>query len=241
MLRPEFGVSPAQPRMFLRPPPATAIRLIQDVWRQNKRNADIVLAVDTSASMAGEKIRGAEAAAKAFIDLLGPGDSLSALIFGAKVEWMSRDIRMGPQGKEQAKRSIDHLIATGNTALYEAIDEAYQFLLARDPSRTRALIVLSDGKDIKPSPSLEKLFDKLDRANRSGGSILVFTILYGNDADPEALRARQADERKILQGVAKLPRDREKGKHRQHSQGLHRSGYILLNRHARGRRACIMP
>ena len=188
MLRPEFGVSPEQPRKFLRPPPATAIRLIQDVWRQNKRNADIVLAVDTSASMAGEKIRGAEAAAKAFIDLLGPGDSLSALIFGAKVEWMSRDIRMGPQGKEQAKRSIDHLIATGNTALYEAIDEAYQFLLARDPSRTRALIVLSDGKDIKPSPSLEKLFDKLDRANRSGGSILVFTILYGNDADPEALR-----------------------------------------------------
>ncbi|HKM79549.1 MAG TPA: vWA domain-containing protein, partial [Candidatus Acidoferrum sp.] len=71
---------------------------------------------------------------------------------------------------------------------YEAIDEAYQFLLARDPSRTRALIVLSDGKDIKPSPSLEKLFDKLDRVNRSGGSILVFTILYGNDADPEALR-----------------------------------------------------
>ncbi|MGC1723673.1 MAG: hypothetical protein WA746_32220, partial [Isosphaeraceae bacterium] len=82
MLRPEFGVSPEQPRKFLRPPPATAIRLIQDVWRQNKRNADIVLAVDTSASMAGEKIRGAEAAAKAFIDLLGPGDSLSALIFG---------------------------------------------------------------------------------------------------------------------------------------------------------------
>ena len=154
---------------------------------------------------------------------------------------MSRNIRMGPQGKEQAKRSIDHLIATGNTALYEAIDEAYQFLLARNPSRTRALIVLSDGKDIKPSPSLEKLFDKLDRGNRSGESILVFTILYGNDADPEALRKpRQADERKILQGVAKLPRDREKGKHRQHSQGLHRPGYILLSR-ARGQRACIMP
>src|SRR5271165_7190459 len=34
MLRPEFGVSPEQPRKFLRPPPATAIRLIQDVWRQ---------------------------------------------------------------------------------------------------------------------------------------------------------------------------------------------------------------
>ena len=115
--------------------------------------------------MAGEKIRGAEAAAKAFIDLLGPGDSLSALIFGAVMD--VGDIRMGPQGKEQAKRCNDHLIATGNTALYEAIDEAYQFLLARDPSRTRALIVLSDGKDIKPSPSLEKLFDKLDRANRS--------------------------------------------------------------------------
>jgi len=187
MLSPEFGVSPEQPRKFLRPPPAPAIRLIQDLWRLNKRHADIVLAVDTSASMEGEKIRGAEAGAKAFIDLLGPGDSLSALIFGAKVEWMSRDIRMDPQGKEQAKRSIDHLIVHGDTALFQAIDEAYQFLLARDPNRTRALIVLSDGKDIERSPTREKLLDKIDRANRSGGSILVFTIEYGSDADPEAL------------------------------------------------------
>ena len=87
---------------------------------------------------------------------------------------MSRDVRMGPQGKEQAKRSIDHLIATGNTALYEAIDEAYQFLLARDPSRTRALIVLSDGKDIKPSPSLRNfsinLIGRTDQAAQSSSS-----------------------------------------------------------------------
>ena len=188
MLRPDFGVSPAEPRTILRPPPATAIRLIRDLWRLSKRHADIVLVVDTSASMEGEKIRGAEVAAKEFIDLLGPGDSLSALSFGAKVKWMSRDIRMDRQGKEEAKRSIDHLIADGDTALYQAIDEAYRFLLARDPSRTRALIVLSDSKDTKRSPTLEKLLGQFDRANRSGGSILVFTIGYGSNADPVALR-----------------------------------------------------
>jgi Mg-chelatase subunit ChlD len=62
-----------------------------------------------------------------------------------------------------------------------------RFLLARDPHRTRALIVLSDGKDIRQSPSLEKLFDRVDQANRSGSSILVFAIGYGSDAEPEVL------------------------------------------------------
>jgi len=187
MLRPEFGVSPTQPRKLLPPPPAAAIRMIQDLWKLNKRNADIVLVVDTSASMEGEKIHEAESAAKVFIDLLGPGDSLSALIFGAKVEWLSRDLRTDRQGKEEAKRSIDHLLADGDTPLYQAIDEAYDFLLPRDPSRTRAAIVLSDGKDTRRGPTLAKLVEKFDRANRSGSSILIFTIGYGSDADPQSL------------------------------------------------------
>jgi Ca-activated chloride channel family protein len=187
ILRPEFGVSPTQPRKLLQPPPASAILMIQDLWRLNKRNADIVLAVDTSASMEGERIHEAESAAKAFIDFLGPGDLLSALIFGTKVEWMSRDLRMDHQGKEEAMRSIDHLLPDGDTPLYQAIDEAYEFLLPRDPSRTRALIVLSDGKDTRQTPTLEKLLEKFDRANRSGSSILIFTIGYGSDADPQSL------------------------------------------------------
>ncbi len=185
LLKPEYGVSPAQPRHLLRPPPATAIRLIQDIWRLSKRNADIVLLIDTSASMEGEKIRGAEAAAKTFIDLLSPGDSLSAMIFSADVEWMSRDIRMDRQGKEEARRSIDRLIPDGDTALYQAISEAYQFLEQRDARRTRALIVLSDGKDTRRTPTLNDLISRF-KANKSG-SIFVFTIGYGADAEPETL------------------------------------------------------
>ncbi|MGO9601235.1 MAG: VWA domain-containing protein [Isosphaeraceae bacterium] len=185
LLKPEYGVSPIQPKKLLHPPPATAIRLIQDVWRLSKRNADIVLLIDTSASMEGDKIRGAEDAAKAFIELLSPGDSLSAVIFGADVEWMARDLRMDRQGKEEAKRSIDHLIPDGDTALYQAVSEGYQFLEHRDPGRTRALIVLSDGKDTKRTPSLSDLISRFKSSK--GGSIFIFTIGYGADADPETL------------------------------------------------------
>jgi Ca-activated chloride channel family protein len=185
LLKPEYGVSPIQPKKLLHPPPATAIRLIQDLWRLSKRNADIVLLIDTSASMEGDKIRGAEDAAKAFIDLLSPGDSLSALIFGTDVEWMARDIRMDHQGKDEAKRSIDHLIPDGETALYQAVLDAYQFLEQRDPGRTRAMIVLSDGKDTKRSPTLSDLITRFNAGK--GGSLFIFTIGYGADADPETL------------------------------------------------------
>ena len=185
LLKPDYGVSPIQPKKLLHPPPATAIRLIQDVWRLSKRNADVVLLIDTSASMEGDKIRGAEDAAKAFIELLSPGDSLSAVIFGADVEWMARDLRMDHQGKEEAKRSIDHLIPDGDTSLYQAVSEGYQFLEQRGPGRTRALIVLSDGKDTKRTPSLSDLIGRFKSGK--GGSIFVFTIGYGADADPETL------------------------------------------------------
>ncbi|MBV8486790.1 MAG: substrate-binding domain-containing protein [Planctomycetaceae bacterium] len=206
ILRPEFGVSATQPRKLLQPPPAAAIRMIQDLWRLNKRNADIVLVVDTSASMEGEKIHEAEAAAKTFVELLGPGDSLSSLIFGAKVEWLSRDLRTDRQGKEEAKRAIDHLLPDGDTPLYQAIDEAYDFLLTRDPGRTRAVIVLSDGKDTRRDPTLEKLLEKFDQTARSGSSILVFTISYGSDADPQSLsKIANRTNAKYYQGSTSFP------------------------------------
>ena len=49
------------------------------------------------------------------------------------------------------------------------------------------MIVLTDGKDTSRGVTLEKLLEKFDQANRSGSSILVFTIGYGSDADPQAL------------------------------------------------------
>jgi Ca-activated chloride channel family protein len=186
LLRTELGVDPAQPKRILKPPPNSAISIIREVFRKNKRPADIVLAIDTSNSMRGDKIRLAEGAAKEFIGLLGEVDTLSTVIFGAEVEWLAKNLLMDSAGKREAIRSIDGLVPDGDTALYQAISASHQFLMQRDRRRTRAVVVLSDGDDTKRTPLLADLLTEI-RNNGEEKSIFVFTIGYGADANEKIL------------------------------------------------------
>jgi Ca-activated chloride channel family protein len=187
LLTPENGADPAQPKKNLEPPPASVIRFILDAWRVSKRHADIVLAIDTSASMMGDKIKNAEEAAKSFIRQFSANDTLSTMIFGADVEWMTKGRLMDADGIREAVQSIDKLEPDGDTALYNAIDSARRFLEDRDPKRIRAIVILSDGKDTKRNLALNDIIERL-KIDSKNDPIFVFTIGYGTDADADALK-----------------------------------------------------
>ena len=204
LLTPALGVDPHQPKRILRPPQASTIQELLKIWSQNKRKADIVLAIDTSASMKeANKIIDAERAAREFVSMLSPEDTLSTMVFGGSSDWLVQDLLMDEQGKKAATDSISDLIPSGDTALYQTISDAYAFLAKRDPNRTRALVLLSDGKDSK------KKLTKGDVLRRIAGvakdqTIFIFTIGYGKDADPATLseisRASQAEYFSAAQG-----------------------------------------
>jgi Ca-activated chloride channel family protein len=65
---PELGVDPNQPGTILEVPDPEVVSAVQASWQFVKKQADVMLVIDTSGSMQGAKIEQARAAANAFLD-----------------------------------------------------------------------------------------------------------------------------------------------------------------------------
>lgn len=110
----------------------------------------VVLLVDTSFSMLGAPLEGAKAAARAFLDRLGPDDRVALVTFGAPA------VDQAGFGPPSAITSIDGLRAAGYTALYDAVNLGVAKLSAQS-AKARAVIVLTDGGDDGSSLSFDQV------------------------------------------------------------------------------------
>ena len=185
------GVDPKQPVTTLEVPPTDVMAAIQRDWdTAEKKPADIALVLDTSGSMQQEgKMPNAKAGATQLVSLLSDKDDFSLLPFNSTGTWASVDQSLATSRKP-TDAAIDSLFPGGETALYDAVDQAYTHLSQRPANHIRAIIVLTDGEDNKSTIPLDDLLKKI-HVNGEGGSIRVFTIAYGQDA-----------ERKVLQQIA---------------------------------------
>jgi VWFA-related protein len=104
-----------------------------------RRRAWVVLLLDKSGSMAGEKLARAQGALREYVGLMQPGDRVALLAFDEAVHELS-DFTGEPAA---LRKVVDMVTANGNTALGEAMAVAVQRLEGR-PGR-RAVVVLSDG------------------------------------------------------------------------------------------------
>jgi len=159
-----------------------------EAWRAQKKSADVMIVFDRSGSMNGEPMNEAKAGAKAFIQGLGDRDSLSILFFSDSV-----DPALAPEllatARPKLLEQVDNTFAGGGTALYEAVASAYDTMLARakkNPGQIHAIVVMTDGKDESSKLSLDDL-DK--RFNPENAPVKIFTIAYGDSADPTVLQS----------------------------------------------------
>jgi len=91
------------------------------------------------------------------------------------------------------EHAISGLFASGGTALYDAIDHAYQDLLTHPQAeKISAIVVLSDGEDTNSTLKLPDLLPRIKFDNEMR-TIRVFTIGYGAGARKEVL-GKIADE-----------------------------------------------
>ena len=181
------GVDPKQPTTTLEVPPPDVIAAIQSQWDDSeKKPADIALVMDTSGSMQDDnKLTNAKAGAKQLVSLLGDKDEFSLLQFSDTSGWATKDQSLGESRKE-SNRAVESLFPGGQTALYDAVDQAYTHLQERPADHIRALIVLTDGDDNTSKEALSDLIKKI-HADGETHTIRIFTIAYGRDAQKSVL------------------------------------------------------
>jgi Ca-activated chloride channel family protein len=84
--------------------------------------------------------------------------------------------------------AVDGLYAEGDTALLDAVEEAFRRLQdLGDRERINAIVVMTDGKENASYISLGSLVKKLQR--EADVPVVVFAIAYGGDADMRTLRS----------------------------------------------------
>ena len=140
---------------------------------------EVVLAVDTSGSMAGAPLDAAKAAATTFVQQLPPGARASVVGFG-NVPYV-----VSPMTADRASlvAAIEGVEASGETALYDAIGLATtQFSLSEYP---RSVVLVSDGGDTTSSASLDDATARLVGANARLFAVRMAT----NETNDGALEA----------------------------------------------------
>jgi len=185
----QHGADPKQPQTILEIPSATVIEGIQALWHQTKKPVDLIVVMDISGSMQGDKITSARASLLQFIKKLDDRDRLRIDLFNDKITTLTPLSPIAGK-RQQVLDSVSGIFEQNSTSLYDAILKAYQDLQTEgDPNHIRALVVLSDGEDTVSYATLDQVIAKITGSESEGGNaIKVFTIAFGADANSDILK-----------------------------------------------------
>lgn len=174
-------------------PDAAVSAAVIDLFQITKRKATVIVVLDVSGSMQGDKIQSATAATVEFLSRLDPGDEVALLTFNDNVVVLSEPQRVGGVVEGLSQR-VSGLIADGNTALYAAVCQATELaatLKAEDEAagetRLYGIVLLSDGADTWGEPTENQMFATCLPANAEADGIKIFPIAFGEDAVADVL------------------------------------------------------
>jgi Ca-activated chloride channel family protein len=183
----QWGLLPAGPGRILPAPSAHALAAVEASWKEVRKLARVLMVLDVSGSMSGEKLdlmkRGAAAGLELFLD----DDELALWSFGSDRDEVAVMGRVGPR-RAELSREIQGLFAGGGTRLYDTTREAVQYVSSNvDRDRISAVVVLTDGVNTHGGTDLEGLLRDLGTATAET-RVRAFTIAYGKDADRSILQ-----------------------------------------------------
>jgi Ca-activated chloride channel homolog len=176
----ERGVALDQPALVFSQPMVESVYAVQELWQSARKPVNLVMLLDVSGSMRGNKINRMREAAEDFIYQMGDDDIITLVAFSDRLVSLVVNQQVGP-ARGQIVEAIRGLQAGGDTALYDAIGLGARHLAdTTSPETTNALVVLSDGQD---TYSREFGFGE-QLINLAGSNdTTVMTIAYGDDAD----------------------------------------------------------
>jgi Ca-activated chloride channel family protein len=177
---------------------------------------DVVLCMDTSGSMAGEKIEQAKGALRYAVRTLNPEDRFGLVTFSTEPRRFREGlVRAGADEKAAALEFVDGIQAVGGTCLDDALKASLAMVRGGDPDRTALVVFVTDGL-----PTIGEREPRAILANarrEAGDRVRLFTFGVGYDVNAvlldglaEALRGardyvapKEDIERKVSALVAK--------------------------------------
>jgi Ca-activated chloride channel homolog len=188
----EFGVDPQAKYDSYRPPQPEVVEAMLKSWQEvAKKPSFVVVVVDSSGSMGGNKLPAVQNTLQNYINSLGPKDRIALIDFDTEIR-PPVVIDGTPQGRDRGLQFISGLKADGNTKLYDATLYARNWLqqnLRKDG--INAVLVLTDGEDSGSQIKLDGLFQELQKSGFSSDQrIAFFTVGYGQEGEfnAEALK-----------------------------------------------------
>jgi Ca-activated chloride channel homolog len=140
--------------------------------------------LDTSASMAGDKIGHAFGAIDRFLDWLGPDDQVFLYNFGYDVDL----VQDWTTDRDAVRDRLRHVYVFGGTAMYDAMIDALP-VAQRGSNRKKAIVLISDGND---TDSRNDIGDVRRLVRRT--DVLVYAV--GIDASDEPTQGFQSQGRR---------------------------------------------
>lgn len=182
---PAFGVQPQGPQNTLPIPAADVIVAAKNAWAQNRKRADIMLVVDVSGSMEGDKLEQVKAGLETFLTRILPEDRVGLVSFSTRA---NVDVKPAPLSESRIPLgdAIQGLRAEGKTAIFDGLTAAKTALDELPPlqeERIKAIVLLSDGQDNASSITFDQLQQSFDETG-----ISIFPVAYGADADEDILK-----------------------------------------------------
>lgn len=138
---------------------------------------DVILVLDSSGSMSGEKIVQARNALKYVLNQLQPNDRFSVITFATSILTYANDLRPASE-RSDAVRWVDNINASGSTDINRALLEA---MADADKVRPTIVIFLTDGLPTVGETNAQKILDNVNAVTPA--NVRLFNFGVGDDVN----------------------------------------------------------
>jgi Ca-activated chloride channel family protein len=161
-------------------------------WQEfAKKPSQVIIVVDSSGSMNGEKLPAVQNTLRSYIESLGPKEQVALIDFDSKIR-PPVQVDGTPQGRDRGMQFIASLQVDGGTKLYDSALYARNWLVSKlRKDAINAVVILTDGEDSGSQIPLAQLSQELQKSNfKNDQRIAFFTVGYGKEGEfnPDVLQ-----------------------------------------------------
>ena len=135
---------------------------------------DVILVLDVSGSMTGQKLEQAQAALDFVLDRLNPEDRFNIIAFDTTIRLFAPELQ-GASQREEARDFVHELDGGGSTDIQRALLEA---LAMAKGERPKFILFLTDGLPTEGVTDIERIIADVDRAASSNVRLFTFGVGY---------------------------------------------------------------